>query len=106
MVESDVMRTLVVDDDETIRRFLENIIGSQGHEVTLCPDAETAWEAYQREAHPLFILDWKLPGMDGLELCRMIRQLPEGDRSMVVMISARWVGDEIAIARAPDARNR
>ena len=42
-----------------------------------------------RNSYPLVILDWLLPGMDGLQLCRQMRGLPHGDRSVILMITAR-----------------
>jgi len=59
-----------------------------GHEVTACENAETALEAYQQRFYPLIILDLGLPCMDGLEFCRRIRALPQGDRSMILVITA------------------
>lgn len=83
------MNTLLVEDDAVTRRLLETILRSHGHEVTACADAESGWEAYQQDGHALLILDWVLPGMDGLQLCRRIRALPHGDTSLIVVLTAR-----------------
>src|SRR5678815_2106144 len=61
------LRSLVVEDDEDMRRLIERVLVIHGHEVNTCPDAESAWAAYQRETYSLVLLDWMLPGMDGLE---------------------------------------
>jgi DNA-binding NtrC family response regulator len=82
------MRVLVVEDDPATRAELETTLRSRGHEVAGCPDAETAWKRYQREPFPLVLLDWGLPGMDGLELCRHMRALPHGDRSVILVCTA------------------
>ncbi len=60
-----------------------------GHEVTGCADAEHALESLQNEQYSLIILDWMLPGMDGIELCRMIRQMPRGDLPFIIMVTAK-----------------
>ena len=83
------MKTLLVDDTKDIRRLIEHVLRRRGHEVTACEDAEAAWEACQGQTFPLIVLDWLLPGMDGLQLCRQIRSLPDGDRSVILVVTAR-----------------
>lgn len=83
------MKILVVEDDATTRGLLEHILTSRGHQVSAYGDAEAAWDAYQREGFPLVVIDWLLPGMDGLQLCRHMRALPHGDRSVIVLFTAR-----------------
>jgi DNA-binding response OmpR family regulator len=83
------MKTLVVDDDNIMRRILRRAAMSLGHEVTGCEDAESALDAYKSNKYPLIILDWMLPGMDGLEFCRKIRQMPNTDSCVVIMVTAK-----------------
>jgi sigma-54 dependent transcriptional regulator, acetoin dehydrogenase operon transcriptional activator AcoR len=83
------MKVLIVEDDIVTQRLFEMILVSRGHKVTVCPDAETAWEEYQKEPYPLIILDWLLPGMDGLKFCYQLRALPHGDRSVILMVTTR-----------------
>jgi DNA-binding NtrC family response regulator len=83
------MKVLIVEDDLSIQQLLEQFLEARGHEVTTCEDAETGWEAYQKDVYPLLILDWILPGMDGLELCREIRTHPQGDYSVIVVATVR-----------------
>jgi diguanylate cyclase (GGDEF)-like protein/PAS domain S-box-containing protein len=83
------MKVLLVEDDPLTRRLLETVIRSCGYEVTACADAETAWEIYQQEAHLLVVLDWMLPGIDGLQLCRRMRSLPQGNWSVILIITVR-----------------
>lgn len=82
------LKVLVVEDDEDMRRLIEQVLMARGHQVTTCGDAEGGWDRYQRDRYPLVILDWRLPGMDGLQLCGLIRAHPNGDRSIIVMITA------------------
>jgi len=83
------MKTLLVEDDATTRYLLESILKGRGYEVTAAADAEAAWPLCQQNAYPLIVLDWLLPGMDGLDLCQKIRGLPHGDRSLIVVLTSR-----------------
>jgi diguanylate cyclase (GGDEF)-like protein len=83
------MRVLLVEDDVSIRSLVEEVLSQRGHTVAAFGDAEEAWKASQRESFPLNVLDWMLPGMDGLELCRRLRSLPDGDTRVVLCLTAR-----------------
>lgn len=99
------MRVLVVEDNPTDRLLIEEIVRARGHEAVGCGDAESAWARFQEERFPLVLLDLWLPGMDGLDLCREIRALPEGDESVIVVItgvSRREVLEEVLEAGADD----
>jgi diguanylate cyclase (GGDEF)-like protein len=80
-------RTLLVEDESTTRLFLEAVLGSRGHDVAACGDAESAWELAQREHFALAILDMWLPGMDGTALCRKLRKLPRADEMVVLFVT-------------------
>lgn len=67
------MQVLLVEDNESTRTLLDAVLASRNHVATTCADAESALAAYSPERFPLVVLDWLLPGMDGLELCRRIR---------------------------------
>ena len=83
------MKALLVDDSDDVRLLTERELRRRGHEVLACADAEAAWTEYQRERWPLVLLDWLLPGMDGLELCRRMRALPNGDSSVILVITGQ-----------------
>ncbi len=83
------LRTLLVEDDATTRRLLQSTLEGRGYAVTACADAESAWEKCRHEAFEIMVLDWLLPGMDGLELCRRWRAHPDGDRSFVIILTGR-----------------
>ncbi len=97
------LRALVVEDDTDIREVLADVLAERGHEVVTCSDGETAWAACQREAFDLVLLDLGLPGMDGLELCRRLRALPQGDQCVVVVLTARFGADYLGAALAAGA---
>jgi DNA-binding NtrC family response regulator len=99
------LKALVVEDAEDMRRLLEKVLLVRGHHVTACADAEAGWEAYQQDAYQLVFLDWHLPGIDGIELCRRIRGAPGGDRSIIVMITARDQPDDLQTVLAAGAND-
>lgn len=89
------MKTLVVDDEPLSLMLLEEQIRTYGYEVTPCEDALSALEAYRQTFYPLVVTDLGLPGMDGLELCRCIRSLPQGAQSMILVITARDTPEDL-----------
>lgn len=84
-------KILVVEDELKLAQFIELELKYEGYEVTVVNDGLSGLSA-ARESHPdLIILDWMLPGISGLELCRRLRQT--GDRVPVVLLTAK---DEIS----------
>ena len=71
-------RVLVVDDDPIIRMLLTRVLEREQLEVQTAPDSSTALELCAASTFDLFLIDYLLPGMDGLALARAIRgQHPE-----------------------------
>ncbi len=83
------MRILLADDDELMRDLLEAVLSALGHHVEAYPDGAAVWEAFQKLPAPLVLLDWEMPKLDGLEVCRRIREHPEGADTYLMMITAR-----------------
>jgi DNA-binding response OmpR family regulator len=67
-------KVLVVEDEATLREMLEYNLQRQGYEVLSAGDGRTAVELALRERPDLLLLDVMLPGLDGLEVCRIVRQ--------------------------------
>lgn len=79
-------RVLVAEDDPIFRRVLERQLNNWGYEAIVVQDGGEAWEILQQSNPPdLLILDWMMPGIDGLELCRRIRQ-KQSDRYQYVLL--------------------
>ncbi|MBW2455836.1 MAG: diguanylate cyclase [Deltaproteobacteria bacterium] len=83
------MRTLIAEDDLTSRTMLAAVLSKCGYEVVETVDGHGAWEALQRaDAPQLVILDWMMPGMDGLEVCRKLRAMDTDCPPYVIMLTA------------------
>jgi diguanylate cyclase (GGDEF)-like protein len=69
------MRILIADDSIVSRHLLDATLRKWGYEVVVACDGVEAWDALQQEDAPkLAILDWVMPGMTGLEICRKVRE--------------------------------
>jgi two-component system, OmpR family, response regulator MprA len=93
--EAGTERVLVVDDDHSLRRMLERSLLAEGFAVQAVADGGAALAAIERSAPDLVVLDVGLPGMDGLAVCRRLRD--KGFGLPVLMLTARdAVADRVA----------
>ncbi len=84
------MRILIAEDDPTSRAMLATVLDKAGYEVVEAPHGTEAWRQLQQPDGPrLAILDWGMPGMDGLELIRQVRSLPAEQRTYLIMLTIR-----------------
>jgi diguanylate cyclase (GGDEF)-like protein len=81
------MRVLAVDDDPATLAIIAAAVRAAGHECVTATDGVIAWELLSASGADVLISDWRMPGMDGLELCRRIRA--EGSYTYVVLVSGR-----------------
>ena len=82
------MRVLIADDDPATLLFLEGVLGDWGYEVVTARDGTEAWERLQRaDSPPLAILDWMMPGLDGVEVCRKVRQQSEAAYVYLILLT-------------------
>lgn len=90
-----VPRVLVVEDDRSVRESLERALRLEGYQVLTVADGMSGLEAVGREQPDAVVLDVMLPFLDGLSVCRQLRQ--KGDRTPILMLTARAdVGDRVA----------
>lgn len=84
------MRVLIAEDDVVSRRVLEAMLSKWGYEVVVTSTGTEAWEILRRNDAPrLAILDWMMPGMDGLQITRNIRRLGEEPYTYILLLTAK-----------------
>jgi two-component system, cell cycle response regulator len=84
------LRILVAEDDCITRRLLEARLTQWGHEIVSCADGSRAWEMLnQKDAPNMVVLDWMMPGMDGVTLCREIRKMGKQPYTYVILLTAK-----------------
>ncbi len=84
------MKILIAEDDLIPRRLLESILRKWDYEVVLAADGEEAWRILQEPDAPrLAILDWLMPGLDGLEVCRRVRARADAPYVYVILLTAK-----------------
>jgi DNA-binding response OmpR family regulator len=88
---------LLADDDPTMRLLLTRVVEKSGHTVVKAAvDGQDAWDAFASHPVPMVILDWEMPGINGLELCRRIRDASFGETTFVLMVTARGTTEDLA----------
>ena len=82
-------RVLIVDDEPNIVLSLEFLLRQQGYEVRVARDGEEALAAAEDWRPDLIVLDVMLPGLDGFEVCRRLRERPENAAMKILLLTAR-----------------
>lgn len=84
------MRILIAEDDNTSRMVLASILSGEGYDVTSAEDGGAAWQLLQQPGAPsLAIVDLMMPGLDGLELVRRVRALPNSVPPYLIIVSTK-----------------
>jgi CheY-like chemotaxis protein len=81
-------RILLADDDESIRMVARLGLSREGYEVTLVEDGLSALEAARTQPFDALLLDWMLPGMDGIDVCRTLKADPATASLPIVFLTA------------------
>lgn len=89
------MRILIVDDDADMRRLLLRTLQRWGYDVVPAADGMEAWERLQNEPISFVITDWIMPKLDGLGLCRRIREAKFARYIYVILLTAKNSKDEL-----------
>ncbi|MBI2884267.1 MAG: SpoIIE family protein phosphatase [Candidatus Methylomirabilis oxyfera] len=89
------MRILIVDDDADMRRLLLHTLQRWGYDIVAAADGAQAWEILQNEPISFVITDWIMPNLNGLELCRRIREGRFARYIYIILLTAKHSRDEL-----------
>jgi phosphoserine phosphatase RsbU/P len=90
------VKILIAEDDLISRRLLETTLSRWGYEVVVTCDGTAAWEVLRRaDAPPLAILDWMMPGADGVEVCRRVRRAATPTPPYLILLTAKGRREDI-----------
>lgn len=89
-------KILIADDDPVCRTLLETTLAMSGHPLLLAGDGDEAWKLIEESEGPLLaVLDWHMPGIDGLELCQRLRET-HGERPVhTILVTGRTGRDSV-----------
>ncbi|MCX5814477.1 MAG: response regulator transcription factor [Proteobacteria bacterium] len=92
------MKILIAEDDFTSRTVLMEVLKKHDHEVVATVNGAEAWAAMQQPDAPrLAILDWMMPEMDGIEVCRHIRTLETDEPPYIIMLTTKGEKSDIIV---------
>ena len=84
------MRVLIADDEAASRHLIQATLGGWGFEVVVAVDGCEAWRVLQESSGPeIAMLDWVMPGIDGLDVCRRIRATMPNAATYIILVTAR-----------------
>ncbi|MDD5134266.1 MAG: response regulator [Phycisphaerae bacterium] len=92
------MRVLLAEDDTASRMILEKHLSDWGYEVLTAENGSEAWEIIRTQQPQIVLIDWIMPGMDGLELCKKIRSVPDGKYIYLIFLTSKAQNEDIVIA--------
>ena len=90
-------RILVAEDDRFYRQILAKRLAAVGHDVVLTCNGREAWEVIQADPPEVVVSDWMMPQLDGVELCRLVKNDPARKSVYVILLTAKdRVEDKVA----------
>jgi two-component system cell cycle response regulator len=90
------MKVLVADDESTARLVLSQTLSRFGHDVRVARDGREAWEQLKGpEGVQIAVLDWQMPELSGIELCRRVREQKLGPYVYVILVTARSRSEDV-----------
>lgn len=91
------LKILIAEDDAVSRRVIESTLAKWGFDVVVAKDGHEAWLALKSESAPqLAIIDWMMPGMDGIQICRKVREEQVAEHCYILLLTSRNSSEEIA----------
>lgn len=92
------MKIIVADDDPMIRMIITAGMKALGHHVLAFASGAEAWHAYQESPSQILIVDWGMPGMDGIQLTEAVRLRPGNSYTYIIMLTGRGSREEFKTA--------
>ncbi|MCP5004558.1 MAG: response regulator [Planctomycetes bacterium] len=89
------MKILIIDDEFVSRKKIERLIQSLGHETVATVNGKEGLEIWKNEGFRMVITDWNMPEIDGLSLCRIIRESEGGQYTYIIMVTTRNATNDI-----------
>src|ERR1700681_5121048 len=90
------MKILIAEDDPSFRRLLEEKLARWGYDVVVAENGDTALRILQSEDPPrLAMLDWMMPGMAGVEVCRKVREERKESYTYIILLTAQQRDEDL-----------
>jgi two-component system, cell cycle response regulator len=87
---------LAAEDNPVLQTMLRSLLTKWGYDVVIARDGEEAWRVLQSQTAPrMAILDWMMPGMDGVEICRRVRAAHREPYIYILLLTARTESDDL-----------
>lgn len=91
-----LMKILIAEDNAFSRTLLKKTLTKAGYEVIIAENGEAAWDVIQQEEPPkLALIDWMMPGLSGVELCRKIREVDSASPVYIILLTAKTAKEDV-----------
>ena len=92
------MKVLIAEDDSISRRLLEAALTKKGYDVVAACDGTEAWNILKKKNAPqLAVLDWMMPGMDGIDVCQKVRGKKNGAYTYIILLTTKVHSDDMTM---------
>ncbi len=90
------MRILIAEDEPSFRCLLEEKLAMWGYDVVVAEDGDAAWQILQSVDPPrIVMLDWMMPGMDGVEVCRKVREKMKAPYTYIILLTSQQRDEDL-----------
>lgn len=90
------MRILIAEDDPSFRRLLEEKLAMWGYDIVAAENGYAALQLLQSEDAPrIAMLDWVMPGMEGVEVCRKVREVREAPYTYIILVTSQQRDEDL-----------
>ncbi len=92
------MKVLIAEDDNASRIVLQNHLQNWGYEVIAAEDGYQAWNVIQTSRPEIILIDWIMPGIDGIELCKKVRSQSDKNYIYTIFLTSKNEIDDMVTA--------